>query len=104
MTGLFRKKGTKKFAAGAIAVFVVLVMLFAAAYPVIEADHDCCGHGCHVCRCIRSCAAAMKLFAITAASIAVFMSVTRSEVCLFIRECLKLHVSTPVTLKVRLNN
>lgn len=47
--------GTQKRIRSAVAALLVGVLLVCALFIVAEGHHDCCGHDCAVCACIRLC-------------------------------------------------
>jgi hypothetical protein len=98
------KTTAKKIAAVIISLLMIALVLFSFIYVVAEADHDCEGEHCQVCECIEICAGILQRFGFKASSsvqlgvaalipllAAVILSGTHTE-------------TTPVSLKVRLNN
>lgn len=61
----------KRILAGIIAVAVVFVMLFSAAFIVHEADHDCIGDGCPTCYQISVCISTLKMLSYAVVAVAV---------------------------------
>lgn len=44
-----------KFLAGAVGIMVALAFVFSAFFIAVEADHDCEGEECHICRTLELC-------------------------------------------------
>ena len=103
---MFRTETSRavRTAAGAMALLLLVLVLFSALYPAAEADHDCCGEHCPVCACIRQCGDLLRGFGLgkasltfSAAAAVLVFSAAFPAVTAVLRE-------TPVSVKVRLNN
>ena len=87
-----------------LAVLVLAILMFSALYIAVESDHDCAGHDCPVCLCIRQCEAIISMFSIgqvktvrALLSVIFFIAILHFTLSF----CVK---ATPVSRKVRLNN
>ncbi|MCR5347606.1 MAG: hypothetical protein K6E38_07500 [Fretibacterium sp.] len=93
----------KRLGAGVLAALFVLVALFSVAFIAVEAEHDCTGEDCPICRQMAVCANALKFGLVLAvfvpagpvAAAGSFAVRLADAVCL----CLTL-----ITLKVKLSN
>lgn len=86
------------------AIAMLLVILLAGIFIILEADHDCEGEDCPVCECMEQCQATLhQLGSITVTGKAVLFPILLLIV-------LSVHIvavfpkQTPVSIKVRLNN
>ena len=95
---------TRKILSLLLALLVLFVISFSSFYIAVEANHECDGHDCPVCFCIRQCEAVISVFSEghvkAACAILAF---------LFFAFALKVTFSssvkeTPVSRKVRMNN
>ncbi len=87
-----------------LAVLVLTILMFSSLYIALEADHECDGHDCPICLCIRQCEAVISMFSIgqvkavrALLSVIFFIAVLHFTLSF----CVK---ATPVSRKVRLNN
>ena len=97
---------TKKpcFMTRLLAAVLAVVMLFSAVYIAVEADHDCSGEDCAICRQISICENLLKSLGLagTAAAISAVLTYT---VCRAILPCTEMiGTLTLVSLKVNLSN
>lgn len=90
--------------AGIIILLMLFVVLFSSFYIASETDHECEGERCSVCECIEQCEAVLGhisscgLIVLAAASAVILVC----AVLFSGREVLS--ASTPVSMKIRLNN
>ena len=97
-------KKANRTVAGIISIMMLVVLLFSAFYPVVEAGHECTGHDCETCACIRQCAELLRHAGETLAFAVFFLlSCVVFHIALFSKPCLAFH-KTPVEARVRLNN
>ena len=97
---------TKKlcFMTRLLAAVLAVVMLSSAIYLAVEADHDCSGDDCAICRQISICENLLKSLGIAGAA-AVIMAVLTYTVCRAILPCTEtIGTLTLVSLKVKLSN
>ena len=86
------------------AIAMLLVILLAGIFIILEADHDCEGEDCPVCECMEQCQATLHQLG----SITVTGKTALFPILLLI--VLSVHIAavfpkqTPVSIKVRLNN
>ncbi|MBR1860716.1 MAG: hypothetical protein IJ796_02490 [Lachnospiraceae bacterium] len=103
-TNIFRKKINSRAVSLTAAAVVLFVMFFSVFFIASEAHHECSGEDCAICDVIAVCESTIRqiggarVFAITAlfAAVTALLSIGRS-VDRFV-------FSTPVSVKVRLNN
>ena len=94
----------KKRIAAFLAVTILLVLLFSAAFIATEADHDCAGENCPICAQIAVCQNILKTFAL-AVCIAAFPAVFSHVLCRGSFACADaIPRNTLVSLKVKLTN
>ena len=79
---------TKKFRfmVRLLAVVLAVVMLSSAVYIAVEADHDCFGDDCAICRQISICENLLKSLGLAGAA-AVFAAAVRYALCRVIPSC-----------------
>ena len=97
---------TKKlcFMTRLLAVVLAVVMLSSAVYLAVEADHDCSGEDCAICRQISICENLLKTLGLAGAAAAVTAVLTYT-VCRAILPCAEMSGTlTLVALKVKLSN
>ena len=97
---------TKKpcFMTRLLAAVLAVVMLFSAVYLAVEADHDCSGEDCAICRQISICENLLKTLGLAGAA-AVFAAAVRYALCRIIPSCAELvRTFTLVSLKVKLSD
>ena len=98
----FGRKG--RVAALALCALLVFVTVFSAALIAIEADHDCQGEDCHICRAIKICEYLLSrgLLVLAPAFASALAAVFASGRVQLLSASASL--STPVSLRVRLND
>ena len=83
----------------------ILVLFVSSAFLIHEADHDCCGEDCPICRTIAMTTALMRAFFMIAA---VWLLSSASAAAVSARngsDTARFGVSdTPVSRKIRMNN
>ena len=97
---------TKKpcFMTRLLAAVLAVVMLFSAVYIAVEADHDCSGEDCAICRQISICENLLKSLGLAGAAAAITVAFTYT-VCRAILPCAEMSGTlTLVALKVKLSN
>jgi len=86
------------------AIAMLLVILLAGIFIILEADHDCEGEDCPVCECMEQCQATLhQLGSVTVTGKAVLFPILLLIV-LSVHIAAVLPKQTPVSIKVRLNN
>ena len=97
---------TKKicFMTRLLAAVLAVVMLSSAIYLAVEANHDCSGDDCAICRQISICENLLKSLGLAGAAAAVTAAFTYT-VCRAILPCTEMTGTlTRVALKVKLSN
>ena len=97
---------TKKpcFMTRLLAAVLAVVMLSSAIYIAVEADHDCSGDDCAICRQISICENLLKSLGLAGAAAAISAAFTYT-VCRAILPCAEtIDTLTLVSLKVKLLN
>ena len=97
---------TKKlcFMTRLLAAVLAVVMLSSAIYLAVEADHDCSGDDCAICRQISICENLLKSLGLVGAAAAITAAFTYT-VCKAILPCTEtIGTLTLVALKVKLSN
>ena len=97
---------TKKlcFMTRLLAAVLAVVMLSSAVYIAVEADHDCSGDDCAICRQISICENLLKSLGLAGAAAAVTAAFTYT-MCKAILPCAEMtDTLTLVALKVKLSN
>ena len=97
---------TKKpcFMTRLLAAVLAVVMLFSAVYIAVEADHDCSGEDCAICRQIGICENLLKSLGLAGAAAAITAVLTYT-MCRAILPCTEMiGTLTLVSLKVKLSN
>lgn len=97
---------TKKlcFMTRLLAAVLAVVMLSSAIYLAVEADHDCSGDDCAICRQISICENLLKSLGLAGAAAAITVAFTYT-VCRAILPCAEMSGTlTLVALKVKLSN
>ncbi len=97
---------TKKpcFMTRLLAAVLAVVMLFSAVYIAVEADHDCSGEDCAICRQISICENLLKSLGLAGAAAAISAAFTYT-VCRAILPRTEMNGTlTLVALKVKLSN
>ena len=83
---------------------MIALVLFSFIYVVAEADHDCEGEHCHICECIEICAELLQKFGFKASAGTQFAALALFVLMAAIIPAGTHTESTPVSLKVQLNN
>ena len=87
-----------------LAAVLAVVMLSSAIYLAVEADHDCSGDDCAICRQISICENLLKSLGLAGAAAAITAAFTYT-VCKAILPCAEtIGTLTLVALKVKLSN
>ena len=87
-----------------LAAVLAVVMLSSAIYLAVEADHDCSGESCAICRQISICENLLKSLGLAGAAAAISAAFTYT-VCRAILPCAEMNGTlTLVALKVKLSN
>ena len=97
---------TKKlcFMTRLLAAVLAVVMLSSAVYIAVEADHDCSGDDCAICRQISICENLLKSLGLAGAAAAITAAFTYT-MCKAILPCAEMtDTLTLVALKVKLSN
>ena len=97
---------TKKlcFMTRLLAAVLAVVMLSSAIYLAVEANHDCSGDDCAICRQISTCENLLKSLRLAGAAAAISAAFTYT-VCRAILPCTEtISTLTLVALKVKLSN
>ena len=97
---------TKKFRfmTGLLAAVLAVVMLSSAVYIAVEADHDCSGEDCAVCRQISACENLLKSLGFAGATAAITAAFIYT-LCKAVLPCTETNGTlTLVSLKVKLLN
>ena len=97
---------TKKlcFMTRLLAAVLAVVMLSSAIYLAVEANHDCSGEDCAICRQISICENLLKSLGLAGAAAAITAAFTYT-VCRAILPCAEMNGTlTLVALKVKLSN
>ena len=97
---------TKKFrfVTRLLAAVLAVVMLSSAIYIAVEANHDCSGDDCAICRQISICENLLKSLGLAGAAVAITAAFTYT-MCRAILPCAEtIGTLTLVALKVKLSN
>ena len=97
--------GNRKRIRSAVAALLVGVLLLCALFIAAEGHHDCCGHECAVCACIRQCERVLHTLldpVAAAAALSVLSPVLAPAILLPL--LLLAAKTTPVLEKVRIND
>ena len=97
---------TKKFRflTGLLAAVLAVVMLSSAVYIAAEADHDCSGEDCAICRQISACENLLRSLGLAGAAAAITAAFIYT-LCKVILPCTEtIGTLTLVSLKVKLSN
>ena len=87
-----------------LAAVLAVVMLSSAIYIAVEANHDCSGEDCAICRQISICENLLKTLGLAGAAAAITAAFTYT-VCRAILPCAEtIGTLTLVALKVKLSN
>ena len=97
---------TKKFRfmVRLLAVVLAVVMLSSAVYLAVEADHDCSGDDCAICRQISICENLLKTLGLAGAATAVTAAFTYALCRAILPRAEMNGTLTLVALKVKLSN
>ena len=88
-----------------LCIGLILVLFVSSAFLIQEADHDCCGEDCPVCRTIALTTALMRILCLIAAA-GLLWSVLNAAPTVFrhpVSVCLRSE-DTPVSRKTRIND
>ena len=93
-----------RFMTGLLAAVLAVVMLSSAVYIAAEADHDCSGEDCAICRQISTCENLLRSLGFAGAAAAVTAAFTYT-LCKAVLPCTETNGTlTLVSLKVKLSN
>ena len=97
---------TKKpcFMTRLLAAVLAVVMLFSAVYLAVEADHDCSGDDCAICRQISICENLLKSLGLAGAAAAISAAFTYTVFRAILPCTETIGTLTLVSLKVKLSN
>ena len=88
-----------------LCIGLVLVLLVSSAFLIQEADHDCCGEDCPICRTIAMTTALMRALCLIAAAQLIWSVLIVSRSAFHLPESACLHADgTPVSRKTRIND
>ena len=88
-----------------LCIGLVLVLLVSSAFLIQEADHDCCGEDCPICRTIAMTTALMQALCLIAAAQLMWSVLAISRSAFHIPGFVCLHAEgTPVSRKTRIND
>ncbi len=96
--------GAKRFAAGAMGLLMLLVVLFSAFCIAAEADHDCTGEDCLICACIRQCENTLREFCAGTAACLSAVAPVNPVLLAAAFAIAAVSQDTLISRKVRLNN
>ena len=83
----------------------ILVLFVSSAFLIHEADHDCCGEDCPICRTIAMTTALMRAFLMIAAVWLLSFAMAAATSAHSVSDTARFGVSdTPVSRKIRMNN
>jgi hypothetical protein len=83
----------------------ILVLFVSSAFLIHEADHDCCGEDCPICRTIAMTTALMRAFLMIAAVWLLSFAMAAATSARNGSDTARFGVSdTPVSRKIRMNN
>lgn len=102
MVGTRQSKHSKL--TSAVAVLVIALVVVSLFYVVLEADHDCCGEGCHICEIIMLCSEMVRKIGICALLLLYVLGVSRLSAVRFKSNHISVFAATPVAFRTRLNN
>ena len=93
-----------RFLTGLLAAVLTVVMLSSAVYIAVEADHDCSGEDCAICRQISACENLLRSLGLAGAAAAITAAFTYT-LCKAVLPCTETNGTlTLVSLKVKLSN
>ena len=93
-----------RFMTGLLAAVLTVVMLSSAVYIAAEADHDCSGEDCAICRQISACENLLKSLGFAGAAAAITAALPYT-LCKAVLPCTEtIGTLTLVSLKVKLSN
>ncbi|MCQ1530694.1 hypothetical protein [Lutispora saccharofermentans] len=100
------RQSKKRFFAALFCICFVIFSLLTAAFIITHADHDCVGHDCTVCAQIHTSANLLKQLgtAIACSAFAFAFAGLFAASNIFPPVILHIVFTTPVTLKVRMDN
>ena len=82
----------------------VLVLLVSCAFLFHEADHDCCGEDCPICRTIAMTSALMRALFLALALLCLARAAAALTARRMPERAFRSAFGTPVSLKIRLND
>ena len=95
----------KRLGAWLLCAGFILVLLVSSAFLIHEADHDCCGEDCPVCRTMAVISSLVRVFCVIAAA---WLLSALSGACASVRNTSdsadRAVSATPVRLKIRMND
>ena len=95
----------KRAGALMLCIGLVLVLLVSSAFLIREADHDCCGEDCPICRTIALTTLLMRALCLIAAARLMWSVLAVSRFAFHIPGSVRLHAEgTPVSRKTRIND
>jgi hypothetical protein len=97
------RSGRRLFAL-ALAVLVLLAVLFPAFYIALEADHDCAGEDCGICLSIRQCVSLLHRVISAAVVLCALMTALLLAPLAVAAPAAGLRQPTLTSRKIRLNN
>ena len=88
-----------------LCIGLVLVLFVSSAFLIQEADHDCCGEDCPICRTIAMTTALMQALCLIATALLVWSALAASRSAFRRPGFACLHTEgTPVSRKTRIND
>jgi hypothetical protein len=88
-----------------LCIGLVLVLFVSSAFLIQEADHDCCGEDCPICRTIAMTTALMQALCLIAAAQLMWSVLAVSRSAFQMPKSVRLHAEgTPVSRKTRIND
>lgn len=94
----------RKTLAVIVSVLMILTVMFSVFFIAAEADHECEGAHCHVCECIEICVTILQRFGFKASSSSAVGASAFVALLAVLIPAGTYTFTTPVSLKVRLNN
>ena len=94
----------RKTLAVIVSILMIFTVLFSVLFIAAEADHECEGEHCHVCECIEICVTILQRFGFNTSSSSALEAAAFIAVLAVLIPAGAYTFTTPVSLKVRLNN
>jgi len=88
----------------AIAILIIALVVASLFHIVLEADHDCCGEGCHVCAGIMLCSETVRKIGICAFLLSLVYGMSRLAATCLKSTATAFAAATPVAFRTRLND